>query len=107
MLRTCRRSAPETATGKFPKGVPNISSRLDAGSVLTKSTVLPPSTSAKAAAQAIEVLPTPPLPVKNKKRVGLTRNPGGPTVLLSFMPSLDPLSGVQNCVASVVKPYHH
>jgi len=28
-------------------------------------------------AQAIEVLPTPPLPMKNKKRVGSARNPGG------------------------------
>ena len=74
ILRTCRRSAPGTATGTLPKGTSNISSRLDAGSVLTRSTDLPPSTSARAAAQAIEVLPTPPLPVKNKKRVGLTKS---------------------------------
>ena len=55
----CRRARP-----------PSISSRLDAGSVLTSSTRLPASARAMATAQAIEVLPTPPLPVKNRKRVG-------------------------------------
>src|ERR1035437_1807910 len=85
-------TAPGTATGRLPRGTSNISSRLDAGSVLTSRTDLPLSVSAKAAAQAIEVLPTPPLPVKNKKRVGSTRNPGGLTAALSFIITLDPAS---------------
>src|SRR5512135_3534771 len=96
MLRTCRCSAPETAAGMLLKGTSSISSRLDARSVLTKSTDFPPSASAKDVAHAIEVLPTPPFPVKNKKRVGLTRNPGGRTAVLSFIASLDLSSVVKN-----------
>jgi hypothetical protein len=38
---------------------------LDAGSVLTSKTRLPASANAIAEAQASEVFPTPPLPVKN------------------------------------------
>ena len=75
-----------------PRARPSISSRLEAGSVLTSSTDLPPSASDRAVAQAIEVLPTPPLPVKNRKRVGSARNPGGWTAALSLMVSFDPAS---------------
>ncbi len=47
---------------------------LDAGSVLTSNTWRPASASVIAVAQAIEVLPTPPLPVKNRKRGARSRN---------------------------------
>ena len=50
--------------------MPNTCPTLEAGSVLTSSTRCPPSASWMAVAQAIEVLPTPPLPVKNRKRGG-------------------------------------
>ena len=40
------------------------------GSVLTNNTRWPCSASSTAVAQAIEVLPTPPLPVKKRKRGG-------------------------------------
>src|SRR5690554_2765866 len=46
-------------------GILNTSCRLEAGSVLTNRTFLPLSARLTAVAQAIEVLPTPPLPVKN------------------------------------------
>jgi hypothetical protein len=49
---------------------------------------LPLLARAKAAAQAIEVLPAPPLPMKNKKRVGSARKPGGWTAARSLMMSL-------------------
>ena len=47
---------------------PSTSSRFDAGSVLTSSTRFPASARATAVALATEVLPTPPLPVKNRLR---------------------------------------
>ena len=50
---------------------PALHPRFDAGSVLTSSTRRPPSASAMAEAHASEVLPTPPLPVKKRKRVAL------------------------------------
>src|SRR5450759_3278789 len=57
---------------------PMVTSRtwltLDAGSVLTSRTRLPWLTRCKAVAQATEVLPAPPLPVKNRNRGGLSRN---------------------------------
>jgi len=43
--------------------IANTSCRFEAGSVLIKSTFLPPSASDTAVAQATLVLPTPPLPV--------------------------------------------
>src|ERR1035437_2779718 len=52
---------------------PNTWPTLDAGSVLTNSTRCPASASWMAVAQAIEVLPTPPLPVKKRKRGGCSR----------------------------------
>jgi len=54
----------------FVRWVPNTASRFDAGSVLTMSTRLPAWASISAVAQAAEVFPTPPLPVKKRKRVG-------------------------------------
>jgi hypothetical protein len=70
-------SSPATdATGAMvlPIAWPNTWPTFDAGSVLTRSTWRPASASRTAVAQAIEVLPTPPLPVKNRKRVGASRN---------------------------------
>ena len=48
----------------LPMRTPNTWPMLEAGSVLTRSTRLPSSASRMAVAQAMEVLPTPPLPVK-------------------------------------------
>src|SRR6188768_2997184 len=59
-----------TSVGLEQSFTPSTSSRLEAGSVLTKSTRLPSSAKAIAVAQAAEVLPTPPLPVKKSMRVG-------------------------------------
>ena len=70
MFIACSRGAPGTSRGSRPSCTPSISSRFDAGSVLTSSTLRPASASASAQAQASEVLPTPPLPVKNRKRGG-------------------------------------
>ena len=49
-----------------PMGCSKTSARLDAGSVVTIRTRLPASASATAVAQAIVVLPTPPLPEKKR-----------------------------------------
>jgi hypothetical protein len=53
---------------------------LEAGSVLTSSTFRPAPARCTAAAQAMEVLPTPPLPVKNRKRGVRSRN----VIVLAF-----------------------
>ena len=53
---------------------PKTCPTLDAGSVLTNNTFRPCAVSVMAVAQAIEVLPTPPLPVKKRNRGGLSRN---------------------------------
>src|ERR1019366_3531187 len=53
-----------------PIVTPKTCPRLEAGSVLTSKTVRPLSASATAVAHARDVLPTPPLPVKNRSRVG-------------------------------------
>jgi len=60
---------------------PRTSSRFDAGSVLTRRTCDPPSASATAPAHARDVFPTPPFPVKKRKRVGRSRKrrPGART----------------------------
>jgi hypothetical protein len=62
------------AVGWFPRVTPSTSSRLDAGSVETSKTFFPASASFTAAEHATEVLPTPPLPVKNRLRVGCSKN---------------------------------
>ena len=58
------------AVGAAPSATPSISSRFDAGSVLTRSTRLPASASEMATAHDSAVFPTPPLPVKNRCLVG-------------------------------------
>ena len=50
MLTTYRRATPGTAVGEFFSAIPSISSRFDAASVLTNSTDLPASVSARAVA---------------------------------------------------------
>ena len=69
MFIASRPGAPAMGVGWFVSFVSSTSSRFEAGSVLTKRTRLPASTSFSAAAQESEVLPTPPLPVKKRKRV--------------------------------------
>ena len=54
--------------------MPNTCPTLEAGSVLTSNTRLPLAANWIAVAQAMEVLPTPPLPVKKRKRGGWSRN---------------------------------
>ncbi len=51
---------------RLPTVWPKTWPMFEAGSVLTSNTVLPASTNSSAVAQAIDVLPTPPLPVKKK-----------------------------------------
>src|ERR1035441_296599 len=70
MFRAERRGIPGTALASEPSVTPRTSSRFDAGSVLTSSTRRPRSASATAEAHARDVFPTPPLPVKNRNRVG-------------------------------------
>ena len=57
-------AVPGTGTGVEPSGTSSTSSRFDAGSVLTRSTRAPESAKPIAVAQAMDVLPTPPFPVK-------------------------------------------
>ena len=59
------------AVTRLPIVTSNTCPTLEAGSVLTSNTRLPASASCTAVAQAMEVLPTPPLPVKNRKRGGM------------------------------------
>ncbi len=63
-----------TGVGVAESFTPSTSSRFEAGSVLTSSTRFPASARPIAVAQAAEVLPTPPLPVKNRMRVGFRIN---------------------------------
>src|SRR5665647_1996557 len=70
MFRAKRPATSGTALGSAVSSTPRTSSRFDAGSVLTSSTRLPASARPMAVAQAAEVLPTPPLPVKKRMRVG-------------------------------------
>jgi hypothetical protein len=62
-----------TGVGLSVRATSSISSRFDAGSVLTISTRNPPSARPMAVAHAREVLPTPPLPVKKRNGVGAFR----------------------------------
>src|SRR5512135_1005064 len=64
-----RPGTPGTGVGRPASSTPKTSSRFEAGSVLTKSTRWPRSARPTAVAPATEVLPTPPLPVKNRFRV--------------------------------------
>src|SRR5664280_2958774 len=58
----------------LPMLSPNTCPTFEAGSVLTSRTFFPALASVSAAAHAIEVLPTPPLPVKRRNRGALSRN---------------------------------
>jgi hypothetical protein len=59
-----------TGVGLSFRAISSISSRFDAGSVLTSRTRNPQSARPMAVAHAREVLPTPPLPVKSRNGVG-------------------------------------
>src|SRR5690606_17196573 len=61
------------AVMRLPMRSPKTCPTLEAGSVLTRSTRLPWAASCTAVAQAMEVLPTPPLPVKKRNRGGWVR----------------------------------
>ena len=61
---------------ELPIAVPKTWPMFAAGSVLTRSTRRPASVKANAVAHAIDVLPTPPLPVKNRNRGASTRKWG-------------------------------
>ena len=69
MLRAKRFWTPGTGVGWSESATPSISSRFDAGSVLTRRTRRPASASRMAVAQASAVFPTPPLPVKKSSFV--------------------------------------
>ena len=62
-----------TAVMMLPIVSPNTCPTLEAGSVLTNKTFLPWPARRIAVAHATEVLPTPPLPVKKRKRGGWSR----------------------------------
>jgi hypothetical protein len=68
-------AAPGTSVGDPLSGTPSTSSKLEAGSVDTSNTRRPASANPSATADDVEVFPTPPLPVKNKKRGALASNP--------------------------------
>src|SRR5512135_368169 len=69
MFSAQRPGTPGTGVGRPASSTPKTSSRFEAGSVLTRSTRRPRSARPTAVAPATEVLPTPPLPVKNRFRV--------------------------------------
>ena len=73
MFRANSPPAPGIAVGAPDSRTPRTSSRFDAGSVLTSSTFLPFWAMDTAAAQASDVLPTPPFPVKKRMRVAFSR----------------------------------
>src|SRR5664280_2624079 len=73
MFNAKRLGTPGICVGVEVNCWPRTSSRLDAGSVLTSSTLRPRSARAMAEAQARDVFPTPPLPVKKRKREGASR----------------------------------
>src|ERR1039458_658705 len=83
MLRATRPATPGTGTGvgDVPASTARTSSRLLAGSVDTISTRAPPSARATAVAAAIDVLPTPPFPVKNRNGVGQASRPASGAAL--------------------------
>ncbi len=58
----------------LPMLTPKTCPTLEAGSVLTSSTFFPARARVIALAQAMEVFPTPPLPVKNRNRGASFRN---------------------------------
>ena len=70
MFRTDRPGACGTGVALLLSAMPSISSRLEAASVLTSKTRRPMSAKYSATAVESDVLPTPPLPVKNRCRVG-------------------------------------
>src|SRR5690606_34261676 len=59
---------------------------LEAGSVETSSTFFPARARRTADAHAMEVLPTPPLPVKNTNRGGSVRNVGSAAAMKAGTP---------------------
>src|SRR5450631_2226507 len=65
----------------LPILTPNTCPTFEAGSVLTSRTLFPALASVSAAAHAIEVLPTPPSPVKKRNRGALSRNFISPPLL--------------------------
>src|SRR5512135_177332 len=79
-----RPGTPGTGVGRPASSTPKTSSRFEAGSVLTRSTRWPRSARPTAVAPATEVLPTPPLPVKNRFRVK------GPGITMTNPPSATP-----------------
>src|SRR5450631_4822458 len=58
----------------LPMLSPNTCPTFEAGSVLTSRTFFPALARVSAVAHAMEVLPTPPLPVKKRNRGALSRN---------------------------------
>ncbi|MNN13802.1 hypothetical protein D3C81_1268450 [compost metagenome] len=68
---TTRFGTSSISTPLLFKVVEKTSCKFDAGSVLTSMIFFPWSASVIAVAQAVEVFPTPPLPVKNKYLVSL------------------------------------
>ena len=69
-----RPSTAEISVMVFPTVSPKTCPTLEAGSVLTSRTFFPSRARVIAEAHAMEVLPTPPLPVKNRNRGALSRN---------------------------------
>ena len=69
MFSADRPGTSGTGVGTPFSCTPNTSSRFEAGSVLTSNTRPPRSARATAVAQASDVFPTPPFPVKNRMRV--------------------------------------
>lgn len=69
-------ATPVIGVISWPTTCPNTCATFEAGSVETRSTLLPTRANATALAHANEVLPTPPLPVKKRKRGESARNAG-------------------------------
>ena len=66
---TCRFGTLGISLGLFVSSISNTSCKLEAGSVLINKTCFPISANVIAVAHAVDVFPTPPLPVKNKNGV--------------------------------------
>src|SRR5450759_513808 len=90
MLRADSRGTRGTCLAAPDSSTPSTSSRFDAGSVLTSSTRRPASARSMAVAQAVDVLPAPPLPVKNRIGVGSSITVSPSLLASSSGPSLRP-----------------
>jgi hypothetical protein len=83
------------AVGWDERETPSTASRFEAGPGFTRRTPGPWSAEGTAAAQAMEVLPTPPLPAKKRERGAGSRNDSGIPFVTSLVRDSDHKNGTR------------